>query len=172
MTIRDSMKPSPSADEPTRRRRQRGLLARAARGGLAGLVATAPMSAVMLAARRRGLLGELPPETITRAVVETDRAEPPREATRALAVLNHLAYGTASGAVYGLGAPRASPLRGVFIGAAFGAAVWFVSYQGWIPAAGILPPASRDRPGRPRSMLLAHLVYGATLGALATRRRR
>jgi len=43
--------------------------------------------------------------------------------------------------------------------------VWFVSYQGWVPALGLLPPAHRDRPGRPATMLIAHWVYGATLGA-------
>ena len=172
MSTPEPLNPAPARDAPPRRHaRRRGLPYRAARGGLAGLVATLPMSAVMLAARRRGLLGELPPETITEAMVGADGAEPPSAATRALAVINHLAYGTACGALYGLGAPRSSATRGVLGGAAFGAAVWVVSYQGWIPKARIMPPASRDRPGRPRAMLLAHLVYGATLGALAARRR-
>ena len=31
---------------------------------------------------------------------------------------------------------------------------------------GILPPPERDQPGRPATMLLAHWVYGATLGAV------
>jgi hypothetical protein len=44
------------------------------------------------------------------------------------------------------------------------------SYQGWIPALGIMPPASEDRPDRPRVMLLAHLVYGAILGNIVARR--
>ena len=50
--------------------------------------------------------------------------------------------------------------------ALFGIAVWAVSYAGWVPKLGLMQPPSRDRPGRPTAMILAHLVYGATLGAL------
>jgi hypothetical protein len=53
-----------------------------------------------------------------------------------------------------------------------GLAVWAVSYQGWIPALGILPKASEDRPARPAVMVTAHVVYGAVLGALEERLRR
>jgi len=41
-----------------------------------------------------------------------------------------------------------------------------VNYAGWIPKVGIMPPPSRDRMGRPTSMILAHVVYGATLAAI------
>jgi hypothetical protein len=44
-----------------------------------------------------------------------------------------------------------------------------VSYEGWVPAAGIMPPAHRDRPSRSATMVVAHAVYGAVLG-LWTRR--
>jgi hypothetical protein len=43
--------------------------------------------------------------------------------------------------------------------------VWLGSYAGWIPALDLLPPPDRDRRGRPPSMIVAHWVYGAALGA-------
>ncbi|MCA1665862.1 MAG: DUF1440 domain-containing protein, partial [Thermomicrobia bacterium] len=55
-------------------------------------------------------------------------------------------------------------------GMVFGSLVWVTSYQGWIPALGIMPPASDDRPDRPRVMFLAHLLYGALLGTVVARR--
>lgn len=58
------------------------------------------------------------------------------------------------------------PFPTVAAGMVFGAAVWFISYQGSVPALGIMAPPSRDRPGRPQAMLAAHLVHGAVLGAL------
>jgi len=43
-------------------------------------------------------------------------------------------------------------------------------YMGGLPALGIMPRADRDRPGRPQSMALAHIVYGGVLAALLRRR--
>ena len=55
---------------------------------------------------------------------------------------------------------------------AFGLGVWAVSYLGWIPALGLLPPPYRDNPRRAWTTLTAHLVYGAVLGAGLSRRER
>jgi Family of unknown function (DUF6789) len=138
-----------------------------------GAVATVAMSGVMLGARRAGWLGEPPPRKITRRAL--------RRATGSIRSLRgqdpastvaHLAFGAAAGslfeAVYARsGRSGAGPLAG----AAFGAAIWLVSYAGWVPALGLMPPQHRDRPGRQGWMLAAHLVYGAVLGALADRRK-
>lgn len=48
----------------------------------------------------------------------------------------------------------------------FGLTVWAASYGGWLPIAGVLPPAHRDKPGRAFSIIAAHIVYGVTLGLL------
>ena len=55
----------------------------------------------------------------------------------------------------------------ILYGVCFGLAVWAVSYQGWIPKLGILPAAHRDRPGRRRTMVVGHVLYGAVLGLVA-----
>ncbi len=137
-------------------------------GMLAGSVATVFMSAVMFAAKRLGLMGEMPPEKITaRALDRAGWRSRGRRAQDMLAAAFHIGFGSAAGAVFAVVERRpSSPIRAIPAGILFGAAVWFVSYQGWVPALGIMPPPGRDRPGRPQAMLAAHLVYGATLGAL------
>jgi hypothetical protein len=124
------------------------------------------MSLVMLAWRKP--MGEQPPDAITTRAAHAGAAPTERQAD-ALAVVAHLAFGAGTGAAYAL-APRVGPpvLRGVLTGLS----VWAVSYQGWIPALGILPKASEDRPARPAVMVTAHLVYGAVLGAFEDRLRR
>lgn len=141
-------------------------------GAADGAAATLAMSGAMLVAQRAGAIGELPPRTIMAFALRRARGLPARRREKdALGALSHVAFGAAAGALFeaALGRrTRAAPLAG----AAFGVAVWLVSYAGWVPALGILPPPHRDRPERQVTMLAAHLVYGAVLGALARRRPR
>lgn len=132
-------------------------------------MATAAMSALMLAAGRAGLVGRQPPEAIVRRAGALTAVEPRGRLADALAVVAHLGFGAGTGAAYALLPPARRPvLRGV----AVGQAVWAVSYAGWVPAMGALPPAHRDRPGRQAVMVAAHALYGAVLGALDDRWRR
>ncbi len=136
---------------------------RAALDGLVGgILATGAMSALMLAARRAGLTGELPPRRIAGRLLRGEG----RKERNALAIAGHVGFGAAIGALFALLQRRLSPRRGAVPGGiGFATVVWFVSYQGWVPALRIMPPATRDRPGRPVTMLVAHWVYGETLGA-------
>jgi hypothetical protein len=144
-------------------------------GALAGLVATAFMSLLMLAARRVGLTPQLPPDRIAEEAIETVAGGPPGDGQQAaVASAAHFAFGAGAGALYGAATAPAARLRApatVAAGLLFGTAVWLVSYQGWVPALKIMPPASRDHPGRVGTMLAAHWVFGAAL-ALVTRRLR
>lgn len=135
-------------------------------GGIGGGVATAAMSAVMLAAQRAGLLGRHPPEHIAERALHIAGIHKPSEETQdALATFLHFAFGMGMGALFGVLQRRVRvPIGGAPLGIVFGSLVWAVSYKGWIPAFGIMPPPERDRPGRPQSMVLAHWVYGGTLG--------
>ncbi|WP_181871127.1 DUF6789 family protein [Sphaerisporangium album] len=130
------------------------------KGGVGGLLATAAMSAVMLAADRAGLMGEHPPKRIVRAALPGHK-HLPKPGERPLAVISHFAYGGFCGAVFAAATGRREPR--VPLGVMYGLGIWVVSYQGWVPSAGILPPAHRDRPGRQLTMMAAHVVYGATL---------
>jgi len=146
----------------------------ALRGAVGGLLATLPMSALMLGAHRRLPRREkypLPPALIVdnalrKAGVPPSTLEPE---TRERAVWSaHLLYGAAAGAVYGALMPRPSrPARG----AAFGLGVWLGSYLGWLPLTGLMPPAHREPARRNALMIAAHLVWGAAL-ALSWKPRR
>jgi hypothetical protein len=122
----------------------------------------------MFAAKRVGLMGAMPPEKITARLLDRlGWQRRSREAQDVAASLAHLGFGAAGGSLFALlERGLRPPGPPVVAGTLFAAGVWLVSYMGWVPALGILPPAHRDRPGRPQSMLAAHLVYGAALGFL------
>src|SRR5690606_39020918 len=54
-------------------------------------------------------------------------------------------------------------------GIAYGITVWAGSYLGWIPAFGILRPATKHPAERNVVMILAHVVWGAVTGVVADR---
>ena len=129
----------------------------------------------MLAARRAGVTPRLPPDKIAEQSIEQVKDGPSEEGEEAVvATVTHFAFGAGAGALYGGLTAHVGPLPmpvALVTGLAFGSAVWLVSYQGWVPALGIMPPASRDHRGRVATMVLAHWVFGAALAA-ATRRLR
>jgi hypothetical protein len=137
-------------------------------GALAGLAATAPMTAVMRAAQRRLPHPEkypLPPEELPHAVAA--RAGAPPESHDLLArggwLVPHALYGAGTGALYGT---LPATTRGAVNGAAFGLAVWAVGYLGWIPALRLPQAAPDEPPGRNAMMIAAHLVWGASTGLI------
>jgi hypothetical protein len=143
----------------------------AVRGAIWGLIATVPMSAVMVVGQRLGWMAEQPPEILTEeGLIRAgllDGKSP--ETVRVFATANHLAFGAAGGAFYALLRWVAPILAGVPMGIAFGLGIWAASYRGWIPAMNILP--AEQHPGRCGTlvMIAAHAVYGATIGALSRR---
>jgi hypothetical protein len=141
------------------------------RGATAGTFATALMSLLMLGARKLGITGGLPPEKITSRLL--NRAGVARTAKQqdAMATLLHFGFGAGAGAAFGVVAKRV-PVPSIPLGMAYGTAIWGVSYMGWVPMLGLMPPAHRDRRGRQVVMLAGHLVFGAALGALAGRKRK
>lgn len=141
-------------------------------GAIGGVAGTILMSLVMLGAKKAGLMGQLPPERITEAALEaTGEVQARKETVDVLTVIAHFGYGIGAGMLFGIAVRRLRPSldRGL-LGVLYGTLIWFVSYKGWVPALGILPPPERDRPYRPESMLVAHWVYGWTLGKVLARR--
>ncbi|HZS86522.1 MAG TPA: DUF6789 family protein [Chloroflexota bacterium] len=143
-------------------------------GAGAGVVATLAMTAVTVGAQAAGLLSRQPPARITAAFLDAlGVRQRPDILQRALTTALHLGFGASVGAVFGLlHRSLRPPLAPALQGAIYGVLVWAASYAGWIPALGILPPPTRDRPGRPITMVLAHAVYGVTLGMIVGRRAR
>ncbi len=138
-------------------------------GALAGLIATAPMTAAMIAMLRRLPPQEqypLPPRRITmRMLGPTGARELNAPQRNALTMVNHFGYGAAIGAVYGplAKALKLPPIAG---GIGYGLAVWTGSYLGWLPATGVLEPASNHPMRRNALMIAAHVVWGAAAGAI------
>jgi hypothetical protein len=124
------------------------------------------MGLVMLGARRAGFVGELAPEEITEAGLDAAGAERSEQSENALATAAHFAYGAGNGALYSLVAPRL-PGPPLMRGLTFAAGLLFVSYEGWVPAARILPPLHAQTGGGRWTLVAGHLVYGATLARLA-----
>ena len=140
------------------------------KGALAGFVATAPMSVSMLIGWR--LLPEhekyhLPPRQITEEITERVGLEDhmSEEGLIELTVFSHFGYGALFGSVYALVEDRLS-LHSSLKGAVAGVAIWIGSYLGWLPALGILTPATQHPRRRNLLMIIAHVVWGVTLGEL------
>jgi hypothetical protein len=133
---------------------------------LAGLTATATMSAVMRTAQGLGLLRRPPPATIT------ERALLLRPSTRrpANAIVNaaaHFSYGAALALPFPAIQRRLRLNSGLpLAGMAYGLAIYAANYEGVLPMSGLLPPAHRHDGGWNGSMIAAHLVYGAVLELL------
>lgn len=58
------------------------------------------------------------------------------KAHRTQTLLGHFIFGALAGTIYARFCPRAN-------GSLYGITVWAASYLGWIPAIGLLPPATR-----------------------------
>jgi hypothetical protein len=141
---------------------------------LAGLAATAPMTGFMLAVERV-LCPTAKPLPNKQVVANTARKvgiRPLDRTTRNLAGwISHFAYGAATGTAYGL-LPRQTQLATTAAqGAVLGMGVWAAGYLGWLPAAGILPPATEQPPRRNVSLIASHLVWGMTTAFLYNRLR-
>jgi len=127
------------------------------RGAAAGVVGTVAMSIPMLLARRFGVSARLPPEVITGEALDL----PPGPRLDVAASAAHVAFGAVAGAAMSaLPATRNGRLQSVIAGVGSGLAIWASSYQGWIPLLRLLPPPRKDDPGRRRTMIGAHLVFG------------
>ncbi len=142
-------------------------------GLVAGFAATVPMT-VAMELMFRGLPRRerypLPPRRITDRLIGAAGLEGELDESRRreLALLSHFAYGAAAGAAY---APIAERMRcgPVASGVLYGLGVWTVSYLGWLPAAGILGPATRHPARRNALMIAGHIIWGGATGYIAHR---
>ena len=139
-------------------------------GALAGFIATAPMSLTMVLGWRllpRREKYHLPPRLITEEIAEKVGIEDHMDENEliGLTVVSHFGYGAIFGALYSLFEQRI-PSHSSLKGALTGVALWMGSYLGWLPALGILTPATRHPWRRNLLMIVAHVVWGVTLGEI------
>ena len=146
-------------------------MARLLTGTIAGFGATVPMTLAMVAMHRRLPRRQrypLPPRqiTMTAAAKIGARKHLDESERTGLTLLAHFGYGAAVGALFGLVAPREMS-RAIPAGIAYGLLVWAGSYLGLLPALRLLSPATRHPKERNALMIAAHVVWGATVGALS-----
>jgi uncharacterized membrane protein YagU involved in acid resistance len=145
------------------------------RGAVAGLGATAVMTGTMAATYRWLAPPErypLQPREITEKVTDVlgMRRRMSEEQHVGTTLLLHAGYGAAMGAVYPLLADRI-PGPSAVKGIAYGLLVYAGSYLGWLPALGVLRPATEFSAQRNALMIFAHVVWGAVLGQSSARLR-
>lgn len=130
------------------------------------------MTIFMLAAHRllpRMEQYPLPPREITESLAERVGVDDAGDTQLTVATfVNHFAYGAVTGAPYGLLA-RVIPVPPLVSGIVYGVVVWSASYLGFLPAAGILKPATEHPIRRNALMIAAHFIWGGTLAAIANR---
>ena len=88
---------------------------------------------------------------------------------RAATLAAHFGYGAAMGGIFAMLAPR-TPGHPVPKGIAWGLIVWATSYLGLLPATGLHEPATRHPRERNILMILAHVIWGGSLGLLLSKR--
>jgi hypothetical protein len=139
----------------------------ALRGAASGAIASAAMGSVFLGARRSGFVSKVAPEEITETALDAVGVDAPETEENAASTIAHIAFGAASGALYGL-LSRHLPVGPLSGGLAFAGVVMVASYEGWVPAVGALPPLHRQTPAGRWTLIAGHVVYGAVLGHLAS----
>jgi hypothetical protein len=127
-------------------------------GVAAGTIATILMTALLVAAP--SLAGARMPEIAARALA----AWKARPLLIAVGMVLHLGYGALAGALFAVAARRINVTSGLF----FGLALWGVAVAVYAPLVG-LGFVAKHEPALAAIVLPAHLLYGATLGALAPR---
>jgi uncharacterized membrane protein YagU involved in acid resistance len=149
---------------------RKSLVQKLIQGALAGWIATLPMTIFMQVAWN-GLPPRqkypLPPRLITKKLAKdfgVRRYLRGRKLT-GLTLFLHFSYGAAVGTIYEIledGIHLQHALKGMLAGLA----VWAGSYLVWLPALGILSPATRHPWRRNVLMIVAHLIWGLALGLL------
>lgn len=140
-------------------------------GAAAGLIATLPMTIFMqtvwLQLPRREM-HPLPPRQITRRLLRRSgtQGRVNHRTETALTLFLHFLFGAGAGAMYAILAERLPGQRDEVKGTFAGASLWTGSYLGWIPALGILPPATQQPWRMNLLMIVAHFVWGFSWGVL------
>jgi hypothetical protein len=136
-------------------------------GGIAGFLATIPMSLCMLAIHRKLPVyhrSSLPPKKLTTRIARKIGISHKlsRKEKRALSVFSHFGYGTGAGSIYGL-VSNSIPATPLIKGIGFGLLVWAGSYFGFLPAINLWH-TEEEHHKRYWMMAAAHVVWGAFLG--------
>lgn len=139
--------------------------------GLAGFLATLPMTIFMLLTQRflpRDQRYDLPPEIIVKELAQRAHVRQHMNKLQILAatLVSHFSYGAAMGMFYSPLSKKLS-LPSAIKGGIFGLFIWAANYLGLLPLLGMSERAPRE-PGRRNLMMIgAHLIWGSFLALVA-----
>jgi len=138
-----------------------------AAGTAAGFIATLPMSVAMLIMENwfADSREPLPPKEVTeQAMHAVGLDELEKEHPNKVTVAAHFSYGAAVGALYPV--LHSLPVPAIVSGVLYGLIVWAASYLGVLPALGLIEPVDERPRDRNLLMIVAHLVWGASLSTI------
>lgn len=144
------------------------LILQVALGAIGGMIGTAAIFSALAANKKLAPETEAPmKEDPGQFMVETaedaaltkrEQKEVPRIAETIAANALHFGYGASGGALYALLRPKSANL--LLEGAALGTAIWAIGYLGWLPAVGLLPPPTEQKPIQVFTPVWQHALYG------------
>lgn len=76
------------------------------------------------------------------------------------AMVGHLGYSAAAGAVYGLAREEVRSVPTPLAGAALGLALWVLSFEGWMPAVGIMERTTEKPMMKWPAPIMGHVLFG------------
>ena len=137
------------------------------RGAVAGLAATAPMTAVMVACKQFLPTDQqyaLPPQEIVEDVAQVAHMRGALESNLKQPTVwaAHYGYGALMGIIYGT-LTHGRRTRSLSRGVTYGAAVWAANYLAALPAAGSKASGPKEPAARNAMMILSHVAWGAAL---------
>jgi hypothetical protein len=152
---------------------------RAGIGATAGLAGTVVLQG-LLAASQKWAPQTLPPikqepgefmiEKAQRYLPEKLREKIPEELENMAAKSLAFGYGSTFGALYAASRPETRNL--LLEGSALGLVAWGAGYLGWLPAARLMPPVTRQEPEQIAGPIVSHLLFGiVTVGLFRLLRR-
>ena len=162
------------------RKQQPGTASAALVGAAAGALGTAAMTLFMKPGLVRFLPSKqqpvafVPREIVTWAERRILGRYVLNRTQRSIAsTVSHIGYGASMGAVYGMTRRRTESVPAAVAGGVWGLLVWVAGYQGWLPAAGVRPATTSQRPAKWPVPIANHVVYGIStaLAYEALRRR-
>ena len=139
---------------------------RALRGALAGLAATVVLTGLRQAWSKMGLVFDTAPmQAVARLEEVVGDLSPPGR--RLLTVFAHFAYGTGTGAAFGLlRRERGEPTEEAAVGSALGVLAWGAGWSSWLPLAGVHRPPWAQKTPRVLLPVVDHAVFGAAWGLI------
>lgn len=152
---------------------------RAGIGATAGLAGTVVLQG-LLAASQKWAPQTLPPikqdpgefmiEKAQTYLPEKLREKIPEELENMVAKSLAFGYGSTLGALYAASRPETRNL--LLEGSALGLVAWGAGYLGWLPAARLMPPVTRQEPEQIAGPIVSHVLFGiVTVGLFRLLRR-